>query len=176
MANRVSFQQRGSSFRRGVVRRESLWLFKTVTAVTMTVPGGTVALSLNAAALLLRPFTIVRTHMQIALRSDQSAAIETQVAAIGIAVVSDEAVAVGVTAVPTPVTEAGSDLWMLHQFIYADESQLTDRTRSGQFMSLDSKAMRKVIDGQDLVTVTEMSSVGGGVVMVIGGRTLIKLH
>ena len=31
--------------------------------------------------------------------------------------VSDQAVAVGVSAIPTPVTELSSDLWFVHQWI-----------------------------------------------------------
>ena len=73
--------------------------------------GGTIMFSLNAAALALRPFTIVRSRFEVGIISDQTAATEDQLGAIGMAVVSDQAVAVGVTAVPTPITDMGSDLW-----------------------------------------------------------------
>ncbi len=108
------------------------------------------------------------------MKSDQAAAVENQVAGFGFAVVSDQAVAVGVTAVPTPITEMGSDLWFLHQIIMGDESKLTDRTTSATRMSVDSKAMRKVDIGQDLVGVAEHSGVGGGLIFFAAGRMLVK--
>jgi len=156
-------------------RRQTTWFQYSPAIATMTAPGGTLFFSLNAAALALRPFTVVRSHFHIGLRSDQAAAIEEQIAGVGLAVVSDEAVAVGVTAVPTPITEMGSDLWFVHQLIYASESRVVDKTREGQYISIDSKAMRKVGVGQDIVLVVEMSAAStGGMVITVGGRQLIK--
>jgi len=156
-------------------KRLTLWLPGTAADFTLTAAGGTIAFSLNAAALALRPFTIVRTHMQLFLRSDQAAAIEQQRAAVGMAIVSEQASAIGVTAVPTPVTDDGSDLWYLHQWMYADESNLTDRTRGGSQFTVDSKAMRKVNNDQDCLTVLELSSATGCIVTV-ATRSLVKLH
>ncbi len=166
----------GRKFRRGsAARRLTTWFqFSPVATVQSSETGVNIIQSLNAAALALRPFTIVRSHFLVTLRSDQSAAIEVQVAAMGIAVVSDQAVAVGVTAVPTPITEAASSLWLLHQHIAADESNITDRTRSGQFVFVDSKAMRKVEVGQDIVLVTEGGGTGSGFVITTMGRMLVK--
>ena len=156
-------------------RRLSTW-FQGGPAETTVTTGAVIIGSLNAVALALRPFTIVRTHVELALRSDQSAAIERQQAAYGIAVVSDQAVAVGVTAVPTPVTESASSLWFMHQYIFADESNLTDRTRSQRNMTLDSKAMRKVEVGQDVVFVVEKGADGGGFILTDGVRMLLKTN
>ena len=168
---------RRRDFARGAVAirssRLTTW-FQFPPSEAILTGGGVVIGSLNAAALALRPFTIVRTRGMLALRSDQAAAIERQAAAFGIAVVSDQAVAVGVTAVPPPITELASNLWLLHQLIYADESNLTDRTRSGQFMSIDSKAMRKVEVGQDVVVVGEVAGIGGGAILTSGFRMLVK--
>jgi len=132
--------------------------------------------SLNAAALALRPFTIVRTRMELQLRSDQAAAIEFQRASFGLAVVSDQAVAVGVTAVPTPFTDMGSDLWFVHQNLWGDESNLTDRTRPSTYVTIDSKAMRKVDIGQDIVVVAEFGTGGGGAILGAAGRMLVKVN
>ena len=62
--------------RGGGVRRQTLWLGLGMNSVTMTAAGGTLTHSLNAAALALRPFTIVRTIIAYQLQSDQAAAIE----------------------------------------------------------------------------------------------------
>ena len=64
---------------------------------------------LNAAALALRPFTVVRTRANLIIRSDQQAASELFEVAYGETVVSEQASAAGVVSVPTPVTEDASD-------------------------------------------------------------------
>jgi len=40
----------------------------------------------------------------------------------------------------------------------------------------DSRAMRKVEEGQDLAAVVESGSISTGVVVIKSGRILIKLH
>ena len=147
-------------------------------STTIQGTGVTVLLgSLNATALAMRPFTVVRTYLQVQLQSDQSAAIERQFAGVGMCVVSDQASAIGVTAVPTPILDLGSDLWLLHQLVFADESNLTDRTRSSTKVAVDSKAMRKVNNDEDLIVVMEVGSPPfGGVTLDVVGRFLVKLH
>ena len=154
-------------------KRLTSWFFFDVVATTQAGAGSAIVYSLNAPALLLRPFTVVRTRFEFQLRSDQSAAIEFQEAAYGFAVVSDQAVGVGVTAVPTPLTDMGSDLWFLHKIIFGDESALTDRTRSSTRVTVDSKAMRKVDIGQDIVGVMESA---GGLILTTAGRMLVKVN
>ncbi len=110
----------------------------------------------------------------MAIISDQAAAIEQQAVALGLAVVSDQAVAVGVTAVPTPVTDMASPLWFVHQLLFGEESALTDRTKPQTRISIDSKAMRKVEVGQDMVIVLENGGIGSGSITRIGGRILVK--
>ncbi len=158
-------------------KRTSTWFFVDPSVTTMTVTGGTIIGSLNAAALALRPFTIVRSHFELLLKSDQSAATENQVAAFGLAVVSDQAAAVGVSAVPTPDTDSGSDLWFVHQYLMGafDFTTGTGYRNVGERYSVDSKAMRKVDIGQDLVIVAEMdSNTSSGVILFSAGRILVK--
>jgi len=132
---------------------------------------------LNAGALALRPFTIVRSRFVIWQRSDQAAGIEHQTGAVGMAIVSDQASTIGVTAVPNPIADMGSDLWFFYQLIRGDESEVTDRTRPQAVMHVDSKAMRKVDIGQDLVIVYERAAtVSQGSEFGIGGRMLIKVN
>ncbi len=174
MARRRDFARGAAAIRQ---RRLTAWFEFPPGNVTLTAAGGTLSFSLNAAALAMRPFTVVRTRFELMLISDQAAAIEVQAAGFGIAVVSDEATAVGVTAIPTPITDMGSDLWFVYQLIYADESNLTDRTKGGTKMTIDSKAMRKVDIGQDIVVVSELAAtVGGGAVLTLGGRMLVKVN
>ncbi len=136
--------------------------------------------SMTAVELAKRPFTVIRTYLQVKLSSDQSAASETQVAGIGLCVVSDQAAAIGVTAVPTPLTDLESDLWFVHQvmmneFLFATGVAFISGV--GEQYSIDSKAMRKVNDDEQILIVQEGSNVvGNGLITVTGGRLLIKEH
>ena len=163
---------------RGGLRRETLWLAGTYASTTIAASTAVIVSSLNAAALALRPFTVVRARGLLMLESDQIAAAERLRCAYGVAVVSDQASAIGVTAVPTPTTDDGSDLWFLYQTI-AHSVQVT----AGQLavgpayhqVEMDSKAMRKVEDGMDIVTVVEQGAAVGAI-LTNYIRLLIKLH
>ncbi len=171
-----------SRFIRGAVRserRKTLWLAVPHTLQILGASGTAVlTLSLNAAALALRPFTVVRTRLKWLVESDQVAASENYVGNIGCAVVSDQAVGIGVTAVPTPATDLSSDKWfMIDQW----EGSITFASGTGVRenwgnKTLDSKAMRKVDQGEDLVLVVEAGLGGSGCAIQVSGRQLIKLH
>ena len=95
--------------------------------------------------------------------------------------VSDQAVAIGVTAVPTPTVDGSSDLWHVYEFlagrfVFGTGVGFTD---VGVDRIIDSKAMRKVEDGQDVINVVE----GPGAALTVNGsiikgftRILVKLH
>ncbi len=180
MANIHTSRRSGFIQRSGRMRRESLWLFVSednsgLAAATAAV----ISNSLNATALALRPFTVVRSRIHLNIQSDQLAASEDQVGAFGIAVVSDQAVGIGISAVPTPVTDLGSDLWLAHQYMTASTGFLSAVGFEAQFTTnyeFDSKAMRKVEDGSDLIFVKERGTLGDGISMFSAGRVLIKLH
>ncbi len=169
---------RSRSFTRGAVAirksRETSWISVDPGETTLVSAGGTISASLNAAALALRPFTIVRTHLFVGLASDQTGSSERQGVGIGLAVVSDQAVLVGVSAVPTPITDNSSNLWFVHQMLWARESRVATIATPGQFVSVDSKAMRKVEIGQDIILVAELTTFSDGCVVTCGGRILIK--
>ncbi len=97
--------------------------------------------------------------------------------AVGRCVVSDQAAAIGVTAVPTPITDQDSDLWIMYEQQFGRFGG-TAVEEVGKLMQIDSKGMRKVDDGQDLITVFETgaSTESLSMISVYGGRTLIKLH
>ena len=130
---------------------------------------------LNAAALALAPFTVVRSHFAFLLKSDQNAAEEIQSCAAGLAIVSAQAVDIGVTAIPTPFTDLGSSLWFAHKTMFANATNAANITVPAAYFELDSKAMRKVEVGQDLVFVMENGS-SAGLIMQSAGRILIKTN
>ncbi len=179
MANLRIARRSGLVMRGGRQRRESLWL-SGVTVSTALAAGSTAVLqgSLNAAALALRPFTIVRTRGYMYLRSDQAANTEFWDVAYGNIIVTDQAVAIGVTAVPTPVTEDASDWHVYERLIGTIRviSAIGTQTYEGVGKDIDSKAMRKVDLGEDLIIVVESGALTDGASVAAYSRTLIKLH
>ncbi len=125
-----------------------------------------------------RPFTIVRNHVFFRVSSDQSATPELYLAAIGFAVVTSQALAIGVTAVPTPFTDQVSDAFFVWGQLGGtiDVATAVGKTELGKDMQIDSKAMRKVDDGFDVAISVETAPIGEGADVVKSGRMLIKLH
>lgn len=96
--------------------------------------------------------TIVRTRGFVAytLLSGASAG-DGFFGASGICMLTDAAVSIGVTAVPDPLTEANSDVWLWHSYfdIRLVTATISDGVNaSGAYMRqvIDSKAMRKDFD------------------------------
>ena len=177
MANIKTARRSGRVFRGGVQRRESLWLFVSGAFATFgAASSGAILGSLNAAALALRPFTVVRTRGYMHIASDQVAAAEQQAINLGYAVVSDQASAIGITAVPTPTTDKGSDLWFVYETLMTSQELNTDLRGIGK--EYDSRAMRKVELGQDVLVIaeTEVATLTNGVDLRHSARLLIKLH
>ncbi len=157
--------------------RQTQWSSIGPVQVTDAAGGATLLTALTAVGLALRPFTVVRTRGVMQLFSDQGAAIEPQWVAYGACVVSEQAQAIGVTAVPTPNTDQESDLFFVHQWI-ANHSSTSIDAQGARFLEYDSKAMRKVQEGEQLITVSEVvaSTISEGVVFAVTERQLFKLH
>ncbi len=169
----------GGAVRGRAPRRETVW-FEFGPALDTVAAASTSSLifSLNAAALALRPFTVVRTRGTLFYRSDQVIAGERYGGNFGIAVVSDQASAVGVTAIPTPITDFGSDLWFVMEQMQGSLHVATavGELELGFHIALDSKAMRRVDIGQDIVVVQETAAYHLSNALEVGFRMLVKLH
>ena len=167
----------------GVVsRRKTAWASSPdVTALT-NMAANTILLTgtANAALLALRPFTIVRVRGELWVQSDSVATTRVPFGALGFAVVSDTAAALGVTAVPAPIADEGSGLWFVYQYFLASRTLLTAVGFNGseEFgrYSFDSKAMRKVDIGADIAVVMQNRAAVGGMNFVLKYRLLVKLH
>jgi len=169
----------GRVVRGGKSRRDTQWIGGSEFAVNIAAAAAPVFISsFNAASLAMRPFTVIRIRGRLGLRSDQSAASEDQLVAHGHAVVSDQAVAIGVTALPTPVTDSNSDLWFQYDWLLADIKVATAISIAsiGSYIEVDSRAMRKVEEGQDVVEVAERGAGGAGTTLFGFTRMLLKLH
>ena len=169
----------GYVYRGGVMRRETEWFGGGFSVDTLLAASATAVLtaSLNAAALALRPFTVVRTHAFLLVRSDQSAATESWIGNYGMCVVSDQAIAAGVGSVPTPATEQSSDLWFLHHTVIGRSDLIgTEWVADNRQVEIDSRAMRKVAEGSDIAIVLEAGIGGNGIRTSDTFRMLVKLH
>ncbi len=158
MANLSIRRKSGFIQRSGAMRRETLWFGGAETNTAVAGATAILLTSLNAAALALRPFTMVRTRGMIHVRSDQAIATESMALQYGHAVISDEAAAIGVTAIPTPSTNNDSDLWYVFETVLGSYFDNVDGSiQNFNTQSIESKAMRKVEGGQTIVSVVESS-------------------
>ena len=177
MPNRRLVTTRG--FRRAQ-RRESRWLeIPPVSTALSAASTAVISHVFTTVELALRPFTIIRTRGVWHGRTDQTASDENWHLSLGAAVVSEQAVAIGVTAVPTPYTDQASDLFFLYELMISRFEFGTNvgfDHAVGIMLPFDTKAMRKVEDGQDVVITQETSSLSAGAVVTLSGRMLIKLH
>ena len=123
------------------------------------------------------PVTIVRVRGQLSIQSDQSAADEQPFGAVGLCVVSDEAAAVGVTAMPKPYIDAESDLWLLHEFWACPIQAGSDASFAviDQNLRLDTKGMRKFSEDQTLVMMIENAHSAHGVIYRLDLRLLVMI-
>ncbi len=157
--------------------RGKVWF--TFAPVRTSIAANSVALLfvLNAAALALRPFTIIRSHFSVLWLSDQVAAIEDPFGAVGGIVVTDSATAAGAASIPDAVTDMNAG-WFFHQILmtqltFLDATGFT--SNAGRLYEIDSKAMRKVGTDDDVGIMGVNSNTADGASIVIGGRMLVKL-
>ncbi len=159
--------------------RTSLWIGASVVDTAVAANTEVLLTSLSAAALLLRPFTIIRTRIRIWWSSDQAAASEEPAATYGRIVVKDEAVAIGITAVPQPVSTPEAQ-WFVYEgmkdsFVFGTAVGFAGAGSAVNHYDVDSRAMRKVGINEDLISVVQNATAVGASIRVTG-RTLIKLH
>ena len=160
-------------------KRGNVWfsMFSLTVATTLAAGSRVLVSSLNAAGLALRPFTIVRTRGFVWVASDQIAATEQPMGAMGMQVVTDSASAAGAASVPTPTSEPNADFFVYQP--WAVQSVVADATgidaNAGHYFDIDSKSMRKVGQDDDVVLTFENFSLVDGVEFIIGGRFLVKL-
>ena len=167
-----------SNFRRSGPRRQTEWLAKTFDVEATVLPSASkiIASSMDADELAKLPFTITRTIGSITVASDQTVALEDLNGALGATIVSERALTVGITALPDPVTEVAADFWFLYQdfsIIGAAENAISLNDRSYRF---DSRAQRKVEEGEQIVFIMANASVPAGLKFLLNFRMLIKLH
>ena len=125
----------------------------------------------------IAPATIVRTRMQLMVGSDQAAATEEQVGAFGIGFVNVVAGALGITALPGPITDGSWPGWFVWKSFVQElifSSAIGINPNFGMTFDIDSKAMRKFSGDQSLVFVAENTHATHGIRVGFNGRMLVK--
>jgi len=117
--------------------------------------------------------TIRRTRGMFFIDSDQSVATERQLGAFGAMVVTDVAAAAGVASIPGPVSEASDDGWFLWVPIVQQHVETAVAPTHGTAYEFDSKAMRRVEEGFQIVFVVENASVASGGFQITFGVSLL---
>ena len=182
LARRSRFQRTSG------VRRKTSWTAGPKgTAGTIT--SNTQVIFPTGLQALLGGLTIVRLRGELLARIITSSAANDGFleVALGIGVVSENAFAVGVTAVPHPVTDIDWDGWLYHRMFSLSSSAAVSAagaSTNGMFslaeavrIEIDSKAMRKFNDQNVLVGVLETAAEAGTTTMTaeLNTRTLVKL-
>jgi len=179
MANRI--RSRSSFIGRSGVKRSTIWLGSADVVGTGAIAAATSLLQqaiTGAVLFAVAPAgTIVRTRGTLWVKSDQIAATESPVGAMGMMVVKDTARIAGVAAIPTPATENTDDGWFMHQYwsagmVFASAIGIQNLWHRYDF---DSKAQRKFGDGDSIVVVLENSHATDGVEFQLSFRMLLKV-
>ena len=130
--------------------------------------GATIAVAINADAI-----TMVRLRGEMLFYLTAATALADGFdLAVGLAVVSDQAFAVGVTAIPGPLAEDNWDGWFYHRYVHIaaggpivaanvslEPGQVNSTSAAVRF-EVDGKAMRKVKEGDSIVTILEATLAG----------------
>ena len=159
-------------------RLSTVWVGVLIVPTGVAPSGSAVVGVLNAAALDLRPFTILRMRGVLFYSTDQVIADEGYGGAFGMIVVTDSAAAIGVTAVPTPLTETDASWVVWEPFFgqyYVNVGATGGKNESLQTRTFDSKSKRKVGHDDDVVVVFEADSTDG-TIMAMKARMLVQLH
>ncbi len=120
--------------------------------------------------------TILRSRGHITWFTDNPTATELQIGAFGAIIVSDPAVAIGITAIPGPgvASEGGDDGWFIHQ-TFSSKTLVANVDMVSHTIEIDSKAKRKIDDGFAAAFVVENVQSAQGMRVMFAMRVLSQL-
>ena len=140
---------------RSAPRRKTQWLGPPDQAFVNVAAAGA---TLLASVAIEEPLTVARTRGTFAVKPQSYAADGIFTGAFGIGVVSAEAFAIGITAIPTPFRDAdwgGWFVWRSFGLVVEFQSAVGFSVPAEWTFDIDSKAMRKVGPSEVIVTVVE---------------------
>ena len=118
--------------------------------------------------------TVRRSVGMLFVQSDQSAAQEVQAGAFGMCVVNGTAAALGVTAIPGPVTDDDDELWGGYLGFVAAGEAGTEAPISGIQYPFDFKAMRKIPGGSFQIFIIENASSAAALEVMVSVSSLVS--
>ena len=170
-------RSRGSFPARRATRNPTDWIIgpDTNTLSTMQLTAAGKLLSVGIAPTIGK-LTVIRTrgdwHLEV-LRTQ--GASEGVLLAMGIAVFTSDAFAIGPTAVPGPITDMEWNGWLWHQFVSVDStgaaSQVALDNDTFFHGQIDSKAMRKIDETQVMALCFEFADEVGTVTATLRFQT-----
>jgi len=156
----VAFRRTGRSstlVRGRGIRRSTEWGVFSPTGFTNIPAGASVLVGSFSGATLASvvPGTIVRVRGSLLWQSDQVAADEDQIGAVGLSVVSENARVAGIASVPqpTPVGWGDDKFFMTLAMQNSGIGGIAAGRQHIQQQDFDSKAMRKLNDGDGIAIV-----------------------
>ncbi len=180
MANIRIARRSGLVLRGGRNIRNTLWAGVAPVSTVFAAANNAALTNVTGAGLLaIRPFTVMRMRGFMHVRSDQTGSLESYQVAWSASVVSDQAAAIGITALPTPFTDIDSDLFFMYQVVagvFLFISGTGFDPIGGSSAVVESKAMRRVEDGSQIVFTLENSGLSAGSSTFSTARLLLKLH
>ena len=168
---------------RGSVRRKSSWEEGPGSQTVLTTTASAAAVVGSGLQLLVDGLTLVRLRGQFtSFLSIAGAAGDNFVGAFGVGIATDQAFAIGVSALKIPITDQDWDGWLYWQAIQLIAAEPTEQFgnagTASMVVQVDSKAMRKVNLGDTVYGVIEVVEGGGGgstILSFFDSRLLFKL-
>ena len=121
---------------------------------------------------------IERVRGEFTVNSDQTAASEEVMGALGFMIVSEDAFAVGITAISSPVSDPTNSWFVWHPFTLFSETSTGQQVNNpaGRPIVVDSKSKRVFEGNTRVVVVAENFATVGGLEMIFVLRVLAKLR
>jgi len=169
-------RSRGRSFVRGQ-KRQVTWIGPADQGyISVGAAGSTLLADFAPGTVGIDKPTIVRTRGDISIVPAVLSADLEVVGAFGVGVVSAQAFAIGITAIPKPFDDANWDGWYVWQainFVVEAGATVQSFSPADRIITVDSKAMRKIADNEVLVLVAQSQQ--GAFRISAPLRTLLKL-
>ncbi len=170
--------------RRQGPRRATEWGASADSTAVKTLGGSGVVLDqsftdaiLSGAGLL--PSTIVRVRGELWVHSDQGAANEAPFGAMAFAIANENARAAGIASLLTPIADEAADGFFVFQYFMGANNGASTGALFGQpwyRFEFDSRAMRKIEDGDSIAVVLENASPLHALEYILKFRILFKVH
>jgi len=158
-------------------RRETAWDKGFQVTGQVSADGITVLQGLTGSGIGGGLVTLARIRGELLIAGSSGTTPDSIRVAIGAGLVTDEAFAIGATAVPGPLASEEWDGWMWYQAMSAQFRGGEGQGRSFRFV-IDSKSMRKFdLDSVTLALIIEAAAEVGAVVLdvMVTTRTLVIL-